>query len=153
MAVFRFLRACCALSAAVSPLAAGELKVDINRDSRNTESVTETGYVRWSADATNAAATGTAAVIRSFITSTGESVTVTFAQTAASAVAGGTGLLSNWYQVGAQGTTARLVSDGLTISPANLATGGQLLMTITGLSAGRHTLLTWHNAWDPLIST
>ena len=41
---------------------------------------------------TNAAATGTTAVSRSFTTSTGEAVTITFAQTAASAAAGGTGL-------------------------------------------------------------
>jgi hypothetical protein len=100
----------------VSSLRAGELRVDINRDSKNSPSVTETNYVQWSTDSTNAAATGTAAVSRSFTTSTGENVTVTFAQTAASATAGGTGLLSNWYQTGAQGT-AKLVSDGLTVAP------------------------------------
>jgi hypothetical protein len=135
----------------VSSLRAGELRVDINRDSKNSPSVTETNYVQWSTDSTNAAATGTAAVSRSFTTSTGENVTVTFAQTAASATAGGTGLLSNWYQTGAQGT-AKLVSDGLTVAPANLATGGQLRMTITGLAAGAHTLLTYHNAWDALTA-
>ncbi len=141
----------CALIAAASSLSAGELKVDINRDSKNSDSVTETGFVKWSADTTNAAATGTTAVSRSFSTSTGEDVTITFAQTAASAAAGGTGLLSNWYQTGAQGT-ARLVSDGLTVAPANLAAGGQFLMTVTGLAAGQHTLLTYHNAWDALAA-
>lgn len=132
-------------------LHAGELKVDINRDSKNLDSVTETGYTKWSPDSTNGAATGTNAVSRSFTTSTGEAVTITFAQTAESATAGGTGLLSNWYQTGAQGT-ARLVSDGITVAPANLATGGQIRMTITGLSAGTHTLLTYHNAWDALAA-
>lgn len=140
-----------ALLLAAPPLPAGELRVDINRDSRNTDAVTETGCTRWSADSTNAAATGTAPVSRSFVTATGENLTVTFAQTSASAAAGGTGLLSNWYQTGAQGT-AKLVSDGLTVAPANLATGGQLLMTITGLAAGNHTLLTYHNAWDNLAA-
>lgn len=140
-----------ALLLAAPALPAGELRVDINRDSRNTDAVTETGCTRWSADSTNAAATGTVPVSRSFVTATGENLTVTFAQTSASAAAGGTGLLSNWYQTGAQGT-AKLVSDGLTVAPANLATGGQLLMTITGLAAGNHTLLTYHNAWDNLAA-
>jgi hypothetical protein len=132
-------------------LHAGELRVDINRDSKNTDSVTETGYVKWSPDTTNAAASGTNAVSRSFTTSAGENLTITFAQTATSAAAGGTGLLSNWYQTGAQGT-AKLVSDGITVAPANLATGGQLRMTVTGLNAGTHTLLTYHNAWDALAA-
>ncbi|MEY3895813.1 MAG: hypothetical protein RLZZ214_1333, partial [Verrucomicrobiota bacterium] len=132
-------------------LQAGELRVDINRDSKNIDTVTETGYVKWSADTTNAAASGTTSVSRSFTTSTSETVTVTFAQTAASQAAGGTGILSNWYQTGAQGT-AKLVSDGITVAPANLATGGQLRMTITGLAAGTHTLLTYHNAWDALTA-
>jgi hypothetical protein len=140
-----------AILAAPSLLNAGELRVDINRDSKNSDSVTETGYVKWSADGTNASASGTAAVSRSFTTPTGGNVTVTFAQTAASQSAGGTGLLSNWYQTGATGT-ARLISDGLTVSPADFAGGGQMLMTITGLSAGTHTLLTYHNAWDNLAA-
>jgi hypothetical protein len=140
-----------ALPILLSSLSAGELRVDINRDSKNSDSVTETGYVKWSPDSTNAAATGTNPVSRSFTTAAGENVTVTFAQTAASAAAGGTGLLSNWYQTGAQGS-AKLVSDGITVAPANLATGGQLRMTITGLNGGTHTLLTYHNAWDALAA-
>ncbi len=86
---------------------------------------------------------------KSFTSLAGETVTVSFAQTALSQTRGGTGLLSNWYQVGAQGT-AKLVSDGLTVAPANLGTGGEIAMTITGLAAGHHTLLTYHNAWDAL---
>jgi hypothetical protein len=136
---------------AVLPSPAGELRVDINRDSKNSDSVTETGFVKWSQDTSNAAAAGTAAVSRSFTTSSGDNVTITFAQTAASAAAGGTGLLSNWYQTGAQGT-ARLASDGLTVAPANFGAGGQMLMTINGLEAGTHTLLTYHNAWDALAA-
>ena len=41
---------------------AGELKVDINRDSRNNDAVTEVGYTRWSADRS-----GSRAVWRFFI--------------------------------------------------------------------------------------
>ena len=135
----------------LSVLPAGELKVDINRDTKNLDSVTEVGYVKWSADTTGGATSGTAAATKSFATSTGETVSISFSQTAASASNGGTGLLTNWYQTGAQGT-ARLVSDGFTVAPANLATGGEIQMTVTGLSAGHHTLLTYHNHWDALTT-
>ena len=130
---------------------AGEVKVDINRDTKNLDTVTEVGFVKWSQGTTGGAASGTNAVTKSFTSLTGETVTVSFAQTALSASRGGTGLLSNWYQAGAQGT-AKLVSDGLTVAPATLGTGGEMAMTITGLSAGYHTLLTYHNAWDALAA-
>ncbi|MEO6478380.1 MAG: T9SS C-terminal target domain-containing protein [Luteolibacter sp.] len=130
---------------------AGELKVDINRDTKNLDSVTEVGFVKWSADTTGGATSGTAAATKSFTTLTGESVSVSFSQTATSAANGGTGLLTNWYQTGAQGT-ARLVSDGFTVAPANLATGGEIQMSVTGLSVGHHTILTYHNHWDALTA-
>lgn len=130
---------------------AGEVKVDINRDTKNSAAETEVGYVKWSQDTTGGASSGTTPVTKTFTSATGETITVSFAQTAVSQSRGGTGLLSNWYQVGAQGS-AKLVSDGLTVAPANLATGGQMQMTITGLSAGHHTLLTYHNAWDALAA-
>lgn len=126
----------------------GELKVDINRDSKNSDSVTETGFTKWST-AAGYGTSGTAATSSTFTSSTGETVVVSFSQTALSESRGGTGLLSNWYQTGAQGT-ARLVSDGFTVAPAPLATGGEIRMTVTGLSAGHHTLLTYHNHWDAL---
>lgn len=130
---------------------AGEVKVDINRDTKNSAAETEVGYVKWSQDSTGGASSGLTPVTKSFTSSTGETVTVSFAQTALSQSRGGTGLLSNWYQIGAQGA-AKLVSDGLTVAPANLATGGEMMMTITGLSVGHHTLLTYHNAWDALAA-
>ena len=135
----------------IPPSHAGEMKVDINRDSKNLDGVTETGYVKWSPDTTGGATSGTAVASKSFTSSTGETVVVGFSQTAASQAAGGTGLLTNWYQIGAQGT-AKLVSDGFTVSPATLGTGGQIQMTITGLAAGHHTLLAYHNHWDALAA-
>jgi Bacterial Ig domain len=131
---------------------AGELKVDLNRDSRNTVTETEPGYTRWVQPGNSWAISGTNTASQSFTTATGENVTITFAQTALSQSRGGTGLLSNWYQVGAQGAAAKLVSDGITVAPANMATGGEIVMTITGLAAGTHTLLTYHNAWDNLAA-
>ena len=135
----------------VGLLDAGEVKVDFNRDTKNSAVETEIGYTKWSQDTTGGAASGTAAVTKSFTSATGENVTVSFAQTALSQSRGGTGLLSNWYQTGAQGT-AKLVSDGLTVAPATLGTGGEMTMTITGLAAGPHTLTTYHNAWDALAA-
>ncbi len=130
---------------------AGELKVDINRDSKNLDSVTEVGYTKWSQDSTGGATTGTNVATKSFTSASNELVTVGFSQTPASQSRGGSGLLSNWYQTGAQGT-AKLVSDGLTVAPATLATGGQIQMTIAGLFPGHHTLLTYHNHWDALAA-
>ena len=143
----RFLASLCCLVAA----RAGELKVDINRDSKNSDSVTEVGYTKWSQDTTGGATLGLAVATKTFTTATGETVAVGFSQTVDSRDRGGTGLLTNWYQTGAQGT-ARLVSDGFTVTPATLATGGQMQMTITGLAAGHHTLLTYHNHWDALTA-
>lgn len=130
---------------------AQELRVDINRDSKNLDSVTETGYQKWSADTTGGATTGTNIATKTFTNAANELITVSFSQTQTSADRGGAGLLSNWYQTGAQGT-AKLVSDGFTVSPATLATGGQIQMTITGLAPGHHSLLTYHNHWDALVA-
>ncbi len=149
----RSMALCSAVGLAGFPLAirAGELKIDINRDTKNLDSVTEVGYAKWSPDTSGGATAGTAATTRTFTSATGETVSVSFSQTALSQSRGGTGLFSNWYQVGAQGT-ARLVSDGFSVAPANLATGGQIQMTITGLAPGHHTLLTYHNHWDALAA-
>lgn len=130
---------------------AQELRVDINRDSKNLDSVTETGYTKWSPDTTGGATTGLNAATKSFTNAANEIITVSFSQTQTSSDRGGAGLLSNWYQIGAQGT-AKLVSDGFTVSPATLATGGQIQMTITGLAPGHHSVLTYHNHWDALAA-
>lgn len=44
----------------------------------------------------------------------------------------------------------RVVNQGITASSDN---PGPITLTIQGLDAGEHTLLTWHNAWDSLDST
>ncbi|KNG89451.1 pectate lyase [Aspergillus nomiae NRRL 13137] len=44
----------------------------------------------------------------------------------------------------------RVVNQGITTSSDN---PGPITLTIQGLEAGEHTLLTWHNAWDSLDST
>lgn len=128
---------------------AGELKVDINRDTKNNDNYTETGYIKWSQGSYDGAtsANGTTPIYRSFTTADGESVTISFAQTAASQSAGGEGI-ENLYNGTAVSGTLDLIGDGLTVAPRTFAGGGQLQMTITGLNAGEHTLLTYHNGAD-----
>lgn len=127
---------------------AGELKVDINRDGKNTLAKTATGYIQWTTASTGGtSSSGTTPITQSFpIASTGETITVSLAKTAQSA--GDAGLTFTYYDAGTQIDGQKLVSDGITVSPAVGNTGGQIQMTITGLQAGEHSLLTFHNAGD-----
>jgi hypothetical protein len=110
---------------------AAELKVDLNKAGRPEAEVNQAGYVAWPiADAVS--------VSRAF-----EDVTVTFTRVGSV----GTVLTTNWYKAGMAATyDAKLCSDGITVKEGNA--GGQIEMRISGLSAGRHTLLTYHNTWD-----
>lgn len=137
------------ISMTVSGLLAGELKVDINRETKNNDQYTEVGFVKWSQGSYDGATSteGTNEVTRSFTTAEGENVSITFAQTAASATAGGEGISAIYYATAVNGE-ADLIGDGLTVKPSSFADGGQIEMTITGLAAGEHTLLTYHNAAD-----
>ncbi|MGC6466680.1 MAG: T9SS C-terminal target domain-containing protein [Akkermansiaceae bacterium] len=132
---------------------AGELKVDINRDTKNNDQYTKVGFVKWSQGSFDGATStdGTAGVTRSFTTAAGENVSITFAQTASSAAAGGEGLSAIYYATAVNGE-ADLIGDGLAVKPANFSNGGQIEMTITGLEAGKHSLLTYHNAADNFVA-
>jgi hypothetical protein len=130
-------------------LYAGELKVDINRDTKNTATQTAVGYTQWTtASSGGTTSTGTTPISKNFTSATGEAVTVSLAMTAAAQAAGGTGLNGTYYQAGVAIDGQKLVSDGVTVAPNVLNAGGQIQMTLTGLSAGPHTLLTYHNAGD-----
>lgn len=60
---------------------------------------------------------------------------------------GGTSLTTDWYKVLVQSPHyARLVGDGLTVKDGNA--GGAIKLEISGLTAGPHTLLTYHNTTD-----
>jgi hypothetical protein len=130
---------------------AGPLKVDINRgDTKNTASATAAGYVQWSTttDGSSTTSSGTNPITESFfIPATGENVVVSLAMTSTAQAAGGTGITYTYYS---QVTTAgwQLGSDGVTVAPQDSNQGGQIQMTITGLNAGAHSLLTFHNAGD-----
>ena len=140
-----------ATALATSSVFGGELKVDINRGTKNKTTYTQTGYEYWSADYTDTPASGTGVDTRVFTNSAGNVVTITLSQTEASAATGGLGLRTGLYQAGAD-AGAKLVSDGVEVdvkdveSPENIV--GEIQMTITGLAEGYHTLLTFHNHWD-----
>ena len=127
---------------------AGALKVDINRDSKNTAANTAAGYTQWATGATGTSSTGTSPITETFpIASTGENVVVSLSMTAAAQSAGGTGLTFTYN--GVVGTPGwQLCSDGICVNPQDANAGGQIQMTITGLNPGTHTLLTYHNAGD-----
>ena len=127
---------------------AGALKVDINRDSKNSASTTAAGYVQWAAGATGTSSSGTNAITESFVVpSTGENVVVSLAMTTDAQSAGGTGITYT-YNATASTVGWQLCSDGVCVNPQDTNAGGQILMTITGLNAGTHSLLTFHNAGD-----
>jgi len=134
----------------------GELKVDINRDGKGGAAATATGYTQWTtANSGGSSSTGTNPITQSFnVTNddlTVSTVTVSLAMTAAAQSAGGTGITYTYYGNGYQLDGWKLVSDGVTVNPSTGNQGGQIQMTITGLSAGRHSLLTFHNAGDSPI--
>ena len=130
-------------------LLAGVLKVDINRDAKNSLSTTAPGYVQWNTNSSGGtSSSGTNPITQIFpIAATGENVAVSLAMTAAAQSAGGTGITYTYYS---QVTTAgwQLGSDGVTVAPQDTNYGGQIQMTITGLNPGPHSLLTFHNAGD-----
>ena len=136
-----------------SLLTAGELKVDINRDGKNTAAQTAAGYIPWAAaNEIGTTSTGTAAITHSFpLAATGETVTVAFSLTSAARGAGGTGLTYTYHGAGSLNEESKLASDGITVAPSFATEGGQIQMTVTGLTAGKHSLLTFHNAGDSAV--
>src|SRR5699024_8232573 len=56
----------------------------------------------------------------------------------------GSELTTDWYKAGIQDPNyAKLISDGIRVDDGDK--GGQIKMRISGLSPGKHTLLTFHN--------
>jgi hypothetical protein len=95
------------------------IKVDLNYYSRQESEVNEPGYIPWPISPNTS------------VSKTFGSVEITFK---------GDGFSSDWYKAGIQTPYyARLASDGLI--------AGKVEMHISGLSEGRHTLLTYHNTF------
>jgi hypothetical protein len=102
--------------------------VDFDISGRPTSEVTEPGYVAWPVTA------------EASIAKTIEGVTFTFAKGGSN----GTELAGTWQKTAVQAPNyARLAGDGLTVSEGD--SGSQIRLTLKGLAAGNHSLLTWHN--------
>ena len=71
-----------------------------------------------------------------------DGVTVTFTRVGPH----GSGLTSGWWKEGATVHEALFASDGITVDGGDA--GGQIEMRLSGLTAGPHTLVTYHNTWS-----
>lgn len=114
----------CAFVKAQAPV----IKVDMDQTGRPLAEVNEPGYTSWQ--------------VKSGLA---DSITVSGVKIKLKLYGNtGTGIQSDWYKAGIQAPYyARLVSDVVTVTNGNA--GGQMEMRITGLPAGKHTLLTYHN--------
>jgi hypothetical protein len=122
------------------PASAQEIKVDFNMTGRQWTEGTDPSYTPWSTNYTWF--TGGDVVSNTF-----SGVTVIFTRVGPE----GTSLMADWYKAGIQDTlhNSKLVNDGISVSPHNTGgNGGQIELRIRGLSAGPHTLLSFHNTWQ-----
>ncbi|OQP44888.1 pectate lyase [Niastella yeongjuensis] len=109
-------------------------KVDFNQTGRTATETNEPGYTAFEIPAS---ATDVITV------ALGQNVTATFTRMGSN----GTRLTSNWYKAGVQTPYfARLVCDGMVVE--NGTAGAQIEMRISGLPAGQHSFLTYHNQVD-----
>ncbi|HMP83879.1 MAG TPA: T9SS C-terminal target domain-containing protein [Verrucomicrobiota bacterium] len=140
--VFVAALACCL----ASTLNAQEIKVDLNAHNRPLSETADPAYTSWNTNSIWFAG-GTA------ITNTFNDVTFVFRHGGSV----GTGLTTDRYPAGltTAGWNAKLVNDGITVAPLHIANtagsggpGARIELTISGLTAGQHTLLTWHNTWQ-----
>jgi hypothetical protein len=130
----------------VAPAFAQEIKVDFNANNRPVSEGGDTAYTSWN---TNSLWFPGGDVI----SNTFNGVTFTFRRVGPI----GTALRPDRYPAGLTtvGWNAKLVSDGIQVEPphiTNVVGSGQsparIELTISNLSAGPHTLLTWHNTWQ-----
>ncbi len=111
------------------------VKVDLDMSGRNSSEVTESNYVPWVVSGVSSKDT------------TLNGVKFTIAKGSA-----GSELKANWYKAGVQSPNyAKLVCDGVLVNEGS--SGGEISLTISGLSAGTHTLLAYLNHVDDLSST
>ncbi|WP_243349861.1 T9SS type A sorting domain-containing protein [Parabacteroides sp. FAFU027] len=117
------------------------IKVDLNKSGRQASEVNEPGYTSWYLAVDGAKSDS--------MTISG--VKIKFTQVDEF----GTGLTTQWYKAGISSPYyARLVDDGVMVAGTNANNGAKIEMRISGLPAGEHTLLTFHNTFDsPLAYT
>ncbi len=122
---------CCFLSSfSQNPV----FKIDLNQTGRPDAEVLESGYMAWALPA---------ATIDTATLSLSGGITVKLIRKGPY----GDKLSTNWYKAGIQTPYfARLVCDGVRVNNGN--SGAQIEMRISGLPAGRHSILTYHNNVD-----
>ena len=119
---------------------AQELKVDFNASGRPPSETWDPAFTQWSTNQSWFPG-GDA------ITNTFNGVTFTFRRVGPE----GTGLTTDRYAAGLTtvGWNAKMASDGITVTPLHTGgNGGRIEVTVSGLSSGPHTLLTYHNTWQ-----
>jgi hypothetical protein len=119
---------------------AQEIKVDINNNNRPLSEGLDPAFTPWATS--NLWFPGGDTISNTF-----SGVTIKFARVGSV----GTALEPNYWKAGVQSTTfnVKLTADGIKVAGGDA--GGQIEMRISGLSAGSHTLLTYHSVWDNLV--
>src|SRR5262245_348554 len=125
------LFSCCYLTASSqNPV----FKIDLNQTGRTDAEVNEPGYTSWTLPTTT---------INEATFPLAGGITIKFTRKGPY----GDKLSTNWYKAGVQSPYyARLVNDGVRVNNGN--SGAQIEMRISGLPAGRHSILTYHNNVD-----
>jgi len=111
--------------------ASAEVKIDFDEASRQSSEVSEPGWTPWPV----------ADVASESKTVSGITLKVSKSSSA------GTSLTTDWNKAMVQSPNyARLIGDGLTVSGGN--SGGAIKLEISGLAAGTHSILAYHNTTD-----
>lgn len=126
-------------------LPAEEIKVDINNSNRPVSEGTDPAYTPWSTN--NIWYSGGTTIAQTF-----GSVTVRFT----TLFPAGADFRPGYWKTGVQGSppsgtlyNCKLAGDGIKVhEDSGGNAGGQIEMRLSGLSAGPHTLLTYHNSWE-----
>jgi len=107
------------------------IQIDFDEASRQSSEVTEPGWTAWPvADVASESKTISGVTFK--VSKNG---------------AAGTSLTTDWAKLMVQSPNyARVIGDGLTVSGGN--SGGSIKLEISGLSAGSHSLLSYHNTTD-----
>ncbi len=115
---------------------AQEIKVDINNNGRKYTEGTDPAFTPWSTEYAWFPGGDTTSA-------TFDGVTVTFKRVGSN----GTGLKPSYWKNGVVDLGVKLVGDGIKVDNGDSG-AAQIEMRISGLTPGRHTLLTYHNNWS-----
>lgn len=129
-------------------------RIDFNNSGRSESEGLEPGYVAWTFGRVKSAQ-------KTFATPAGDSISITISATPGME---GNGIQTKYWKQGVVNYKAKLVGDQVSVinapdttdySDCEDVTQGQcgLRLVVSGLTAGRHTLLSYHNACDKITGT